>query len=108
LKFIVDQQLPPILAAWLRDQGFDALHAREAGLRDAEDAAIWAWAEEAAAIVISKDQDFVQLKAARGGPRLVWVRVGNCDNPTLIARFEQSWAAIAESLGSGDEVVELR
>jgi len=108
VRFVIDQQLPPLLAAWLRGQGFDALHTREAGLRDAEDHEIWAWAHNAEAIVVTKDQDFVQLRSARGGARLVWVRVGNCDNPTLIARFERSWAAVAERLRGGDDVVELR
>jgi predicted nuclease of predicted toxin-antitoxin system len=32
LRFLVDQQLPPAMAAWLREQGFDAKHVREIDL----------------------------------------------------------------------------
>jgi predicted nuclease of predicted toxin-antitoxin system len=108
LKFIVDQQLPPLLAAWLRQQGFDALHTRELDRRDASDDEIWAAACADAATVISKDEDFVQLQTVRGGAALVWVRIGNCDNPTLIAHFERAWPNVVESLELGVALVEVR
>ncbi len=44
MKFLVGAQLPPALAAWLRGNGYQAPAVREAGLRDATDAAIWSYA----------------------------------------------------------------
>jgi hypothetical protein len=41
LRFIVDAQLPPALAAFLRDKGHEAVALREIGLRDADDPDIW-------------------------------------------------------------------
>jgi predicted nuclease of predicted toxin-antitoxin system len=108
LKFIVDQQLPPILAAWLRDRGFEAQHTRELSHKEAPDTELWTLACETDAIVVSKDQDFVQLQTSRGGARLVWVRLGNCDNPTLIARVEARWPEVIEALERGDDLVEVR
>ncbi len=41
MKFLVDQQLPRLLAAWIRAQGYEARHIREIGMEHAEDRAIW-------------------------------------------------------------------
>lgn len=41
MKFIVDQQLPRKLAAWIRAKGHEAAHVRELGLEHAEDRTIW-------------------------------------------------------------------
>jgi predicted nuclease of predicted toxin-antitoxin system len=41
VKFLVDAQLPPALALWLCEAGHEAQAVREAGLREAEDGAIW-------------------------------------------------------------------
>jgi predicted nuclease of predicted toxin-antitoxin system len=58
VKFLVDAQLPPAVARWLRDAGHDAQAVREAGLREAEDDAIWKHALAAGAAIITKDEDF--------------------------------------------------
>jgi predicted nuclease of predicted toxin-antitoxin system len=108
LKFIIDQQLPPLLAKWLTNEGFDAVHARDILSRDAPDVAIWRTACEMDAVMVSKDEDFVSLFITRGGARLVWVRLGNCDNATLIARVQEAWPGIIERLRFGDGLVELR
>jgi predicted nuclease of predicted toxin-antitoxin system len=44
VRFLVDAQLPPALARWLRDAGCEAEHVEDAGLRAAADGAIWAQA----------------------------------------------------------------
>jgi predicted nuclease of predicted toxin-antitoxin system len=46
VKILLDAQLPPALALWLREQGHDAVAVREVGLREAEDGAIWAYAQQ--------------------------------------------------------------
>jgi predicted nuclease of predicted toxin-antitoxin system len=108
LKCIIDQQLPPVLAEWLRSHEIDAAHVRELGLQHASDAEIWARAVEDSAVVVTKDDDFVLLRHVRQNARVVWVRIGNCDNATLVRRFEQSWPAIYDRLNAGEGLVELR
>jgi predicted nuclease of predicted toxin-antitoxin system len=108
VKFIVDQQLPPLLAEWLRSWGFDAVHTRELDRKNADDDYIWAVACETGAVVISKDEDFVQLQVRRPEARLVWVRIGNCDNQTLVGRFEVGWSGVFDALESGEDFVQLR
>lgn len=108
MRLIVDQQLPPKLAAWFRDQGIDAAHVRELGLTSAPDAAIWAEAARDDAVILSRDEDFVTLLQDRGGARLVWIRIGNCTNPALLETIESSWLAIEQQLSDGERLVELR
>ncbi|HEY5046899.1 MAG TPA: DUF5615 family PIN-like protein [Rhizomicrobium sp.] len=64
MKFVVDAQLPPALAAWLRDKGHDAVAVREIGLREADDRDIRSHARAEHAIVVTKDEDFAQLVLA--------------------------------------------
>ena len=38
MKFLVDAQLPPMLAEWLRRAGHETKHVQDVDLRDADDA----------------------------------------------------------------------
>ncbi len=60
MKFLVDAQLPPALARWLREAGHEAQAVRDAGLLEAEDGAIWNHALAIGAAIITKDEDFSQ------------------------------------------------
>jgi len=40
VKFLIDAQLPPALARWLQDAGYQAEHVGDLGLREANDSAI--------------------------------------------------------------------
>ena len=108
MRLIVDQQLPPLLADWFRDQGVDAFHVRDLGLTGAADTAIWTEAMRDDAVVVSRDEDFVRLLRDRAGARLVWIRVGNCTNAALLAMIETNWLAIRQRLADGDRLIELR
>jgi predicted nuclease of predicted toxin-antitoxin system len=107
VRIIIDQQLPPLLAGWFRDQGLDAVHVRELGMSSAPDTDIWAEAARDDAVILSRDEDFVGLTRA-GGARLVWIRVGNCSNTTLLAMIEANWPTILTRLEDGERLVELR
>jgi len=108
VKFIVDAQLPPKLADWLRDHGHDAVAVRQIGLREAEDRAIWAYAVQEGAIIVTKDEDFARLAATHAtGPALIWVRMGNVVNRVLLARFEEAWPEICGHLAAGTRIVEM-
>ena len=107
-KFIVDAQLPPALAAWLRGKGHEAVALREIGLHQADDATIWQWAAAERAIIVTKDEDFPLLAAdIVPGPAILWVRTGNLVNRLLLARFEAVWPEIESHFESGARIVEL-
>jgi predicted nuclease of predicted toxin-antitoxin system len=108
VKFVVDAQLPPALAAWLRDKGHDAVAVREIGLRHADDGDIWSYARAENAIVVTKDEDFGLLAATAPDARVLWVRIGNTVNRVLLARMERAWPEILARLEEGEQVLELR
>ncbi|AQR61584.1 hypothetical protein BZG35_07900 [Brevundimonas sp. LM2] len=109
MKIIIDQQLPPVLARWLRDEhDIDAVHVREIRLKDAPDHDIWLEAKRRGAVVISRDADFANFARQDVAGRLVWLRIGNCTNPELIAVFEAIWPIVWARLLDGERFVELR
>ena len=108
MRFLVDNQLPPSLARWLRDRGHDAAHVFESGLHLLDDRALWVRALTDARIVISKDEDFLYLANQPGDTgRFLWVRLGNCRNDALLAAFVTSFDTIIAAFDSGQIVVEL-
>lgn len=108
MPYLIDAQLPPSLAAAMRQTGLEAVHVAELGLATATDAEIWDTAVSRAAVLVTKDRDFSLLRAARNtGPIVLWIRIGNIDNRTLIARFLRAMPRILEAVERGETVVEF-
>ena len=108
MKFLVDAQLPPALAAWLREAGHEAGHVEDVGLREAEDGAIWAHAMKTGAIIVTKDEDFAARSAqAAIAPTIVWLRVGNTTNRVLRLWFEARLAGIVQLAGQHHRLIEV-
>jgi predicted nuclease of predicted toxin-antitoxin system len=58
--------------------------------------------------LITEDRDFPLFRAAtNAGPAILWVRVGNTDNRTLIARMLRSLPAIIDAVERGETVIEF-
>jgi predicted nuclease of predicted toxin-antitoxin system len=108
MRFLVDAQLPPALARWIAAKGHEAQHVADLGMTGASDQAIWDKAIELKAVIVSKDEDFIQLSAKRGGPQIVWVTFGNASKAALLARMEKIFPQIAEALEAGERIVEVR
>jgi predicted nuclease of predicted toxin-antitoxin system len=104
-----DAHLSPALAPWLRATfGVEAAPLRDLGLRDAEDAAIFAAARAAGAVVITKDSDFVDLVARLGPPpQIVWLTCGNTTNAALRGILGAAWPRVAALLAAGEPLVEI-
>ena len=105
----LDAQMPPSLAGWLRHTlAIDAVALRDIGLRDASDRAIFAAARQAEVVLVSKDQDFVDLVRRLGSPpQLLWVTCGNVSN----VRMQQVMAAALPNamplIEAGEPIVEI-
>jgi hypothetical protein len=65
MRFLVDAQLPPALARWLAAKGHEAEHVADRRRGAATDSAIWDYALEAAAAIVTKDEDFAQGAGAK-------------------------------------------
>lgn len=108
MRFLVDAQLPPALARMLTAKGFQAEHVYDVELGEADDNRIWAYAKQADAIIITKDEDFIVLASFDPqSPRIIWVRLGNTTKQALLAWFEPLLPAIIASLAEGNKLVEL-
>lgn len=109
VRFLVDAQLPPALVRLLREHGQDAEHVTEIGPGDAPDSALWRYALEHDAVIITKDEDFANMVATgRAGPAVVWVRVGNTRRAALLTWFEPLIERIVEMVETGQRLIELR
>jgi predicted nuclease of predicted toxin-antitoxin system len=109
MKFLIDNQLPQALAVYLKSRGHDCSHVIELSLDEADDVELWARGIADGAILISKDEDFIFLATRVGGSgRLVWVRLGNCRNASLISAFDRAHEEIIQAFESGQRIIELR
>jgi predicted nuclease of predicted toxin-antitoxin system len=109
VKFLVDAQLPPGLAQWLRDAGHNAQAVHEAGLREAEDAEIWNHALANGAVIITKDEDFPRrAQQTNTSPVIVWICIGNSSNRALREWFLPQLPQILEWIEQGVRVLEIR
>jgi predicted nuclease of predicted toxin-antitoxin system len=109
MKFLVDNQLPLALAAYLRSRGDECQHVFEVGLDKTEDLQIWKRCIEEERVLISKDEDFIFLANRPGDTgRLIWVRLGNCRNAPLLDAFNRLYDAMLAALAAGQRIVELR
>lgn len=109
MNFLVDHQLPPVLARFLESEGHTAKHVRELGLKQAEDQVIWNYAVANNFAIISKDQDFYFIATSPDAAgKLVWVRIGNCRTQFLIELFDKQLPQIVEALETTSRIVEIR
>jgi len=99
MKFLVDAQLPPTLAEWLKTKGFDAIHPIEVeGGLSMTDTQLWKIELSEQRIIISKDRDFRERALLKSPPKVVHIMVGNCSNADLFLRLEKVWTNVIEVL----------
>jgi predicted nuclease of predicted toxin-antitoxin system len=89
MRFPVDMPLSPALAAWLRGQGHDAVHAADLGFHRSSDGEILAHAKHQAQTVVTADLDYPRLLALAGanGPSLILFRGGAWTDADATARM---------------------
>ena len=108
MRFLVDAQLPPVLARWIAAKGHYAQHVADFGMAGAPDQQIWEKAIELKSVIISKDEDFIQMASTVGGPQIIWVTSGNTSKSALLGIMEKAFPQIIEALEFGEQIVEVR
>lgn len=107
-QFLVDNQLPAALARWLVSKGCQAEHVLVLQLAQSRDEIIWERAARDGVVIVSKDEDFAQLTLVRPEPvAVVWLRMGNCRTPALLATMERAWPTIMQQLDAGARLIEV-
>ncbi len=107
MRFLVDAQLPPKLAAWLNERGHEAEHVASVLGETAPDTMIFSRAAETGSVIVTKDLDFLGLCDREGAPLILWIAIGNTINKALFVRLERDWFRIERELSEGRAVVEL-
>jgi predicted nuclease of predicted toxin-antitoxin system len=108
VRFLVDAQLPPLLARHLINSNHQAEHVSDVGLSTARDRDIWEYALTNGAVLITKDEDFVTMRAFNAnGPAIVWIRLGNTTRHELLTRFSAIQTSIFAALERGETIVEI-
>jgi predicted nuclease of predicted toxin-antitoxin system len=90
--------LSPALAAWLREQGHDAIHALELGLQNAPDIEIMARARHERRTIVTADLDYPRLLAlARTAePSLILFRDGNWSEADVVRRLNEILGTLSD------------
>jgi predicted nuclease of predicted toxin-antitoxin system len=108
MTFLVDAQLPPALARWLNGRGHAVEHVVDLSLERATDTAVWVYAAQTGAVVVTKDEDFAtRRQLTSDGPPIVWIRFGNTTNPELLLRMEAHLPNVIAALGRGEMLIEI-
>ena len=109
MNIIVEAQLSPAPSRWVVSPGHQATHVFDMGLQTADDPVIWERAGSDRAVILSKEEDFVDRWLLSDNPvPLVWVRKGNCSNRVLMAWLEPLWPDTLKRLEQGERLIELR
>ncbi|MEW6250185.1 MAG: DUF5615 family PIN-like protein [Planctomycetota bacterium] len=86
MKLLLDQNLPERILGALQQRFPGSTHVQLVNLDRASDAAAWDFAQRHGFIIVSKDSDFRHRSFLYGAPpKVVWLRVGNCPTPKILA-----------------------
>jgi len=108
MKFLVDEQLPKLLADWLLEKGYDSVHV-SALLTNTKipDGYICERSMTESRVVITKDSDFFNTYLIKKQPyKLLYITTGNLRNRPLLDLFRTSFSQLLTILENA-EVVEL-
>jgi predicted nuclease of predicted toxin-antitoxin system len=109
MRFLIDAQLPPSLAEWLREKGIEAQHVYDVLPANAEDEAIWTLAVREGYVLITKDEDFAEWSRLRNPTaQVLWLRIGNVKRNQLQARLEPLLQGLLQRLGAGETLIEVQ
>ncbi|MEB3202669.1 MAG: DUF5615 family PIN-like protein [Synechococcus sp.] len=95
LTLLLDENLSERLLTLLIDRFACSTHVRLVGLGGASDTMIWEWASQQRMVLVTKDEDFLNLSVARGfPPKVVCLVIGNASNAATAALLLQQAEAI--------------
>jgi predicted nuclease of predicted toxin-antitoxin system len=76
MKLLFDQNLSFKLCQDIADLFDGSEHVRDLGLTEADDRAIWSYAQEHAFMIVSQDADFADMAILLGSPPPKWSGFG--------------------------------
>jgi predicted nuclease of predicted toxin-antitoxin system len=102
-RIVLDQGLPTTAVMILREDGWDALHAREIQMHEATDIEILDYAARESRAVITLDRDFPQILAltAATRPSVVLIRQQRLRGAEVAALITSIWREHQHALDQG-------
>lgn len=109
MKLWIDAQLPPALAAWLPNHfDIEASTLEAIGMHTASDLDIFMRLRTKGEVIMSKDEDFVDIATRFGPPpQILWVTCGNVTNRALQTLLIKALPDALEHLRKGEPVIEI-
>jgi len=102
VRLLFDENLSPDLPRLVASIFPSSAHVREIGLMGGDDVVIWRFAAEQGFVLVTKDDDFVELSVLRGAPpKIILIGLGNC-RTSAIADLLAAEKARIEQFGVDD------
>lgn len=107
MRFLLDVNLSPAMADWLRQEGHDAVHVRDIGLSTLPDRDLFARAVTDDRIIITFDLDFGDVVGAIGGagPGVLLLRLRSARQLHMRQRVQAAISLAADALRTGSVVL---
>lgn len=96
MRFLLDENLPPLVAAALREYGHDVLDVADSAHRGRSDADLWQLAIEEQRIIVTRDLDFPLTGAEGRPPGLVILRLGSTARALHIDRVFRAFLSAVD------------
>lgn len=109
MKLLLDENLSYRLLTGLQPTFLQSTQVTSVGLSGADDRAVWAYAREHGFVLVSKDDDFLDLSAHLGPPPVVIRLVlGNCSNAQVLQALTTARERLEQLVAGGKTgVIEL-
>jgi predicted nuclease of predicted toxin-antitoxin system len=89
VRLLFDENLSPDLPRLVAALFPNSAHLRDIGLVGADDAVIWEIAAKRGFVLVTKDDDFLELSVLRGAPpKVVVIGLGNCRTSAVVALLQ--------------------
>lgn len=106
MRFLVDANLSPRVAEWLRNNGYDATHVFDMGLNQAGDRQIFEAAANRRQILLTSDLDFGEIVAQSSTPiSALILRLRSTATDHVTKRLEVALVQAASALEDGALVI---
>ena len=105
MKLLIDENLSYRLVKQLQDSFPGTEQVRRLGLTASRDAVIWDFARQGDFVILTQDEDFLDLSLTRGAPpKVVLLRAGNLPSQQVVALLHTHHLKIYTLLAPESEV----
>ncbi len=105
MKLLIDQNLSYRLVRQLQERFPGTEQLRRVGLLNQRDVSIWDFAQRQGFVILTQDEDFLDLSLTRGAPpKVILLRAGNLPSARVTALLNNNHLKIYTLLAEDSEV----